>query len=1029
MKKNIKKLFVFFAVLLEIALLIAQPVYAALPKPQPAFNANKTAQQLENRYHVNKESVEEFGETFNVSQQKAPVPEVDVFFNPSNPKFGEKVTVTAIPKYFQEGTENMYFTWYIKHEGCDLGIKKGDSNWKETCDLNNDDEISVDDWKIEAMRLVANGGFIKSKANYSSDTDNDGYRAHRGGRVNIQKKDYCFLHDFESGENYEMATSEVDGLEDSDGCAGEILCTEKHILSCGVTSETTTVPQYDMGSSSTSSSSSSSGGSSSTSETESSSSGGSGSSSSSSETTIQTPEHEEATEGTNKSYTEIFSDSGYDAECDAETKKTVCPDDTVPLCVQNEDLDLIDPNCTQIIPCLAGGYAAGSDCDKIMSGTVGVLAESCETTVLTEDQIDLKCEHKFPKISGMDVGDGSFGADEENFWGTDPNDPSTIDNENNDESNVAGLGIDKMTWTYSPGDKIGVIVEGQSYMPTKHDDSSVAISFALINNIFEKKGSEGCKLEKGVYEKKIKNYTVKIPFAYVNIDDCLEYNLTKPTSGDQADNMEVSMDYYPKNPNVGSMGVDGAGQSKGGDELVVTTNTSDPNVDVNQIYYKWSIYGFSGNKDELDLDQSSWTLLSNNELFRKSNNIKLLEGLGMDQFEMRLNTTEVEIDGEKVNFNFLRFFVESEEFFDTGTGTTGTTRSGRGDVMVEPNQSGAGGINISVGSGTPICLASGNCEVLENQVITATLGVNAETSGVNNYLWTLDGKVINTIGENETKQGNSVTFLLEGRPGDSHVLSVVANDTTSPGVELENKNKGEKLTIDRAFIVTKPMVGIGPNNKINRGSVVDEATQETVCKDLNGNEDETAIMGTYSGVVDPTDEDAEPDTVLDCKERVVSGNGTVTITPTYYPEWIGESLKNVKYSVNGKVVVGSESSGACNSTSCSIDLSSYPVGSMVNISFEAEYWQSDTERFALKEEWGIGEENSGGKKIADTITVKITESNNPTITKKASKIIAGLAYNIPEQMIFMFRLMLTVVTIIFAAGLVMSLGKKDYNNF
>ena len=1009
MKKNIKKLFVFCVVCFETVLMISQPVMAAkLPQPKDPLNANKAAQSLENRYHVNKDSVKDMGETFNVSEQKAPVPEVDIFFNPSNPKFGEKVTVTAIPKYFQEGVENMYFTWYIKHEGCDLGIKREDANWKESCDVDKNGEISTNDWKIEAMRPAANGGFVKAKANYSSDTDNDGYSAHRGGRVNVQKKDYCYLHDFESGENYEIAITDEEGKDDDSGCDGEVVCTTDETLSCGYDYTTTEGTSSSSGTSTTSGESSSSSSSSSYEETS------TGSTSST---------YEEKTEGTTEKYYNILSNSGYEATCDLETKKMTCPEDATPRCISNEDLDLLDPSCDQFIMC-PDPPVEGTDCYKIRH-EIGTAEFSCESEAIPEDQIELKCEHQFPKISGMAVGDGSFGAEEENFWGTDPNDPSTIDNENNDEANVAGLGIDKITWTFVPGDKVGVIVEGQSYIPTKHDDSSVAISFALINNIFEKEGSELCKLEKGIYEKEIKGYKVKIPFAYVNINDCLEFNLTKPTSGDQADNMGITMDYYPKNPNVGAMGVDGAGQSKGGDELVVTTNTSDPNVDINQIYYKWSIYGFSGNREDLDLDQSSWTLLSNNELFRKTNNIKLLEGLGMDQFKMQLNTTEVEIDGEKIKFDFLRFFVESEEFFDTGTGTTGTTRSGRGDVMVEPNQSGTGGINISVGEGTPICATSGNCEVLENQVITATLGVNTETSGVNNYLWTLDGKAINTIEEGDTKQGNSVTFLLEGRPGDSHVLSIVANDTTSPGVELENKNKGEKLTIERTFVVTKPMVGIGPNNKINRGS-----DDVTTCNDLNGNEDETAILGTYSEVTDPADEDVEPDTVLDCKERVSSGNGTVTITPTYYPAWIGEgeNLKNVKYSVNGKVIVGTESGGACNKTSCSIDLSSYPVGSMVNISFEAEYWQSNTERFSLKEEWGIGEESSGGKKISDTIIVKINESSNPTITKKASKIIAGLAYNIPEQMIFMFRLMLTVVTIIFAAGLVMSLGKKDCNN-
>ncbi|KKP69163.1 MAG: hypothetical protein UR66_C0001G0045 [Candidatus Moranbacteria bacterium GW2011_GWE1_35_17] len=1025
MKKIIKKLLLFSVVFIEVALLIVQPALAlSLGKPkEPSFNANKAAQQLENRYHVDKDSVKDLGESFNVGEQKTPAAEVDIFFNPTNPKFGEKVTATAIPKYFQEGVENMYFTWYIKHPGCEDGLKKGDAAWKGSCDVDGNDRINIDDWKIEAMRTVANGGFIKAKANYSSDTDSDGYGAHKGGRVNVQETDYCYLHDFISGKNYEMAIGKVSSGDDDEGCGdGQILCANTDILECGFTSETTEVPQYDMGSSTSSSSSSSSGGSSTSTTEENNSTGGSSSSSSSTETTIETPAHQETTYGPNKIYTEIFTDSGYDPDCDPETDKTTCPDSTIPLCVSNEDLDLIEPNCNQIIPCI-GGYAAGSDCDKILNKKVGIADPACKTKVLTEDQVELKCEHKFPKVSGMEVGDGNFGAREEDFWGTDPNDPSTIDNENNDEANVAGLGMDKASWTYTPGDKIGVIVEGQAYLPTKHDDSSVAISYALVNNIFNKEGDEECKIERGVYANKIRNFLVEIPFAYVDIDKCLKFNLVAPTDGNQADNMETTMDFYPKNPNIGSLGTDNIGKSKGGDTLTIASNTSDPNVDTSQIYYKWSIYGFKGTRDQLSLNEG-WVLLSNNELFRKTNNIKLLEGLGLDQLELQLNTTTVKNSaGEDVTYDFLRFSVESEEFFDTGTGSTGTTRSGRSDILIEPSNSGSGGIKIEVGK-TEICKTGGSCEVLENQIITATLNKSLG-SGISNYLWLLDGKSINTLKEGETKQGNSVTFLLEGRPGDNHILSVVANDTASPEAAVPGKNSGEKLTISKDFVVTKLMVGIGPNNRINRGEVVDNTTGENICKDLNGKVDDTAVMGTYVTVVDPTKVDPAdpktlPEAMPDCKENVFNGSGSVTITPTYYPAWIGTdptSLKNVKYSVNGTPIEG------CTSASCTIDLSAYSVGSMVNISFEAEYWQSDAQRANLKS-WGLAEGETGGKKIADSITVKVSESSSPTMGKKALKIIAGLAYNIPEQMIFMFRLMMTVVTIIFASGVIMTLGQK-----
>ncbi|MFA6183882.1 MAG: hypothetical protein WC682_02140 [Parcubacteria group bacterium] len=968
-KKIIKKIFLISLVSLEIVLMNIHPTQAELDSllggilgsdGDSTINANGMLEQLEERYHLNSDSITNFGESFNVSDQKSPAPEVDIFFNPTNPKFGEEVTATAIPKYFQEGKENMYFTWYIKHKGCDRELPQSDPNF-ELCDSDGDGQVQANDWKVEAMRAVANSGFVKEKADYGSSTDDDSFNAHIGGKVNIQETDYCYLHDFISGKDYEIATasSSDNGSSDTFSCEGTLMCSSPYNLSCGIMSGAIHVPEQDMGS----------GDSTATDD-------GSGGSSSSTSVSITVPEHDELFDGTSTASIDANTDSGYEPICDPETKKTTCPEGTTVRCIAADQMYLINPDCNLIVTGAISVFDLGDPGEKDVN---------CETTSYENSKVEQKCEHQFAVAPGMSTGDGDFGPDEENFWGTDPLDPSTANNGNTDEANVAGIGTDKVTWTYAPGDQIGVIVEGQSYMGTKHDDSSNAITFALVNNVFNKEGSE-CKIEeKNDYTEAIKGYDVKIPFAMVNIDNCLEFNFVSPADGYQADNMDVAMDYYPKNPTVGSLGVDGAGVEMGGDNLVVAVDTSNKNLDNNQIYYKWSIYGFNGNREDLRLAKEDWTILSDDANFRKKNNINTLEGLGMDQFEMQLNDIG--------DYDFLRFFVESEEFFDTGTGTTGTTRSGRGDILVEPNKSSTTGIAIKSGD-TDICQTGGSCEVLKNQIITVTL----PSGSVNNYLWTLDGKEITTLGADETKQGNSVSFVLEGNPGDSHVISVIANDTVSPASTVAG-NKGEKLTVTRNFVVVEPMIGLGPNNRLNRGEE---------CKDLNGDTDTSSSLGTYTSI-------SSNETVSNCREKVFSGSGTVTINPTYYPNWISGSLKNVKYYVNGVA----QDSGM-------IDLSSYPAGTLVNVSYEGEYWQSDSERATLKN-WGLSEVVTSGEKISDSITIKVTDSADQSASKKATKILAGLAYNIPEQMIFMFRIMLTTFIIIFAAGVVISFGEKKYN--
>lgn len=152
----------------------------------------------ESRYHLNLGSIQNTSETFNVSNDKSTPPQVMIFFNPTDPKPGEKVTAQASPMYFSNTKENLYYTWYIKH-------KKGTDN--------------VEKWKEEAMRTIANGGWEPSDANGDgivddddfdkyygsvSDNDNDGFDAPMGGRDREGMNNYCYVHDFTSGTNYEL---------------------------------------------------------------------------------------------------------------------------------------------------------------------------------------------------------------------------------------------------------------------------------------------------------------------------------------------------------------------------------------------------------------------------------------------------------------------------------------------------------------------------------------------------------------------------------------------------------------------------------------------------------------------------------------------------------------------------------------------------------------------------------------------------------------------------------------------------------
>ena len=112
------------------------------------------------KLNVDPGSIANMSQQLNVSEQKIPFPEVSIFFNPSDPKSGQKITAEASPMYFSTPEEKLYFTWYIKH-----------------ADGSSDD---VNDWKIEAMKIIGQNGYDKNddpKPDYNNDNDSDGYFA------------------------------------------------------------------------------------------------------------------------------------------------------------------------------------------------------------------------------------------------------------------------------------------------------------------------------------------------------------------------------------------------------------------------------------------------------------------------------------------------------------------------------------------------------------------------------------------------------------------------------------------------------------------------------------------------------------------------------------------------------------------------------------------------------------------------------------------------------------------------------------
>ncbi len=211
----------FFSILTIITIFFIgiSPAIADFSWPQPREAAGQILDYIGvgrpgSTNGLDAKEVKYYTRSFNVSRQKKIPPQVMLTFNPSNPVPGEKVTAVAKPMYFMSDLTKMYYTWYIKH---------ADDNR----DLNGDGDEDVEDYKIEAARIIASNDFEWDKPDtYDTDTDDDGYRAIMGGEEQRGKADHCYIHNPKTGDEYELSGCDhlfpnAPGEETGDGVFGK----------------------------------------------------------------------------------------------------------------------------------------------------------------------------------------------------------------------------------------------------------------------------------------------------------------------------------------------------------------------------------------------------------------------------------------------------------------------------------------------------------------------------------------------------------------------------------------------------------------------------------------------------------------------------------------------------------------------------------------------------------------------------------------------------------------------------------------
>ena len=675
-------------------------------------------------------------------------------------------------------------------------------------------------------------------------------------------------------------------------------------------------------------------------------------------------------------------------------QKSACQENDKPAC-KTTDVD----NFYAAPQCPSGTEARCVPLDKVVSfgstdeqicsslGSSGGNICSDVGTALTECSFikkDNQCEHLFAKLPdgfGEKTGDGQFTSREEEYWGTDPQGRSTAGNGQVDEANVVGLGISEFAWTYQEGDQVGVVIEGESMIPTSHNSAKKMITWAFSQN----KCSAIEEASKKFYIEQIYNSRAGIltlndkddQLKAFDVNECLEENLIDPgISG--IGNLNVTLSYspeYPINDPVNSA------ELSRGDEVSVQAAVEGAE-DAQRLLYKWSV--------EVSTDGSAnpdtWKDITSQVLTADT------EGVGLDKLSFMLSIPKDLFPKKENALQYIRVRVLVSE-----VGNSSSERSGRGEAVIKISQldKEAVAYGIDVAADGKLSFGQRICNTTQEDRFVCTvapyeiIGVKLDDSEgeVSNVSWTVDGNKMQCSAEMSSEcgassDGKALIFPVVGRTGE--VMEVLAK-----GV---NSSTGEVIEVARYFVITDPAVRIF-------------------------SADTNTAWPRLAGFYKNPDGSSSPDYSDEFYET--SPGYAVKLRPAFYPSWM-EKYSTYSWKMDGQQV------GSNNMAELAFEVDK-PTGSSIYIQLESSYTDGAGEymqrvRKALLGYWGISLAETFN--VPQTTQIQLSVLTDPkTITPENYEGVwgANLITHLPENTLFLVRIMLSAIVLIIVSGVVFAL--------
>ncbi|EKE11542.1 MAG: hypothetical protein ACD_15C00063G0001 [uncultured bacterium] len=760
-----------------------------------------------------------------------------------------------------------------------------------------------------------------------------------------------------------------------------------------------------------------------------------------------------------------------------------------------------DPNCTSEYPpdhcSLPNQYEGESgnnnDSDEYLAvfggdDQVGKNSYCFARNVETGEDIEMEsCEHLFPDVSSFPglkdekVGDGHFGAKEESFWRTDPNSNDTSSSGVMDEASVAGLGKMEFKWIYSPGDKIGVAVEGISTGSTSTKDSSFKTMWAISNNPdiiktmgngkengdwyfhFNKKGDAYCGGKDGDCNVQISCSSENTTKAFANPGIPGKYEESNPAfkwKAEESSNLVILIDKsYPEGCEV-CVNFDDNGEE--GQECKTSETKLEEGEEEPE---KPTIESINESLDDAFVEPTAgrdYKKINNN--LSVSNSKPQYDsstgGANSDTVAIRSNTTNNEDSG----FTYYKWELAIAESPDSSNWRSLTQTDLGGNFPLEGI--GLRELNIPLDSiKKEVLAAKGISENASAFYVRATLKTkeNSSTDVTKEGLETTIITVQNSKGEikvhsakadaatgkltHEEKErctAESEKFICPVTP-DEIISARIPTEQYNPskfnfswtldGERLSPENSDNNLIyfpiteeIGKAYVLKLDIAGKDSAEKITltRSFSISEPTANI--KSTDPNNLSPVLMGQF---VDK-DKGLQWDDYSKDFFQAVAGSTVKLQAPNNTA-----SLGTTTWTVDGEEIINTNNSSIEAFVSDGGNTLNLPVtkqlGASYTITSTTSHKQDEATKKALYDKWNISRSNLSENDIVKTIKVIVSDNINGekkiTYQKKdENKILASLFSGLPGYISFLFKIIVTFALIIFSSSLILSISpeRKEY---